>query len=80
MAKLILIAIAIWLIVTVLKRYRKGLNQPGEPSAAKRQSSETMVQCAHCGIHLPQSESIQSHGQHFCSQAHVHAPHDETGD
>lgn len=80
MAKLILIAIAIWLIITVLKRYRKGLDQHGESSAAKHQSSESMVQCAHCGIHLPQSESIQSHDQYFCSQAHVHAPHDEAGD
>lgn len=77
MAKLILIAIAIWLIIIVLKRYRKGFDSSENQDAGGQQSSETMVQCAHCGVHLPASESIQSHGQFFCSQAHIHAPKDE---
>jgi uncharacterized protein len=80
MVKLILIAIAIWLIITVLKRYRKGIDQSGGARTANRRSDEVMVQCTHCGVHLPESESIQSHGQYFCSQAHIHAPKDETQD
>lgn len=80
MAKLILIAIAIWLIITVLKRYRKGIDQPDRGATKHQGNSEAMVQCAHCGIHLPESESIESHGQYFCSQAHIYAPKDENQD
>ncbi|MDP2247403.1 MAG: PP0621 family protein, partial [Nitrosomonadales bacterium] len=71
MAKLILIAIAIWLIFTILKRYRKGIDQSEGGATGRQGSSEAMVQCAYCGIHLPKSEGIQSHGQYFCSQAHT---------
>jgi uncharacterized protein len=79
MAKLIILAIAIWLVITILKRYRKSLDQSDASAASTGRDSESMVQCAHCGIHLPQSESVQSDGQYFCSQAHVHAPKDESG-
>jgi uncharacterized protein len=30
-----------------------------------------MVQCAHCGVHLPESEAITKAGVIFCSQAHA---------
>jgi uncharacterized protein len=34
-------------------------------------STEKMVSCAHCGIHLPISESVQGTGAlHFCSDEH----------
>lgn len=80
MAKLIFIAIAIWLIFIILKRYRKGFDSSENQATGRQKNSEAMVQCAHCGVHLPESESIQSDGQFFCSQAHIHAPKDETAD
>lgn len=42
-----------------------------EPSPQAGASTEKMVSCAHCGIHLPLSESIQGTGAlHFCSDEH----------
>lgn len=51
-----------------------------ENSAAKRQSLQTkktdseihaMVRCAHCSVHLPQSEAYFD-GQHtYCSEGHM---------
>jgi uncharacterized protein len=79
MAKLILIAVALWLVITILKRYRKNLEQSGHPHLGSSGNAETMVQCAHCGIHLPLSESIESNGRYFCSKAHAHSPNDEHG-
>ena len=29
-----------------------------------------MVQCAHCGLHLPENEAIQSRQAVYCSDAH----------
>ncbi len=34
-------------------------------------ASETMVQCAHCGVHLPQSEALMVEGNAWCSQDHA---------
>ncbi|CAB3837417.1 MULTISPECIES: PP0621 family protein [Achromobacter] len=32
---------------------------------------ETMVRCAHCGIHLPRSEALLQNGQTWCSADHA---------
>lgn len=34
---------------------------------------ERMVACAHCGLHIPQSEAVQQAGQLYCSQEHAQA-------
>lgn len=31
---------------------------------------EPMRQCAHCGVHLPASESVSAGGRDYCSEAH----------
>mgnify|MGYP002776753190 FL=1 len=35
-----------------------------------------MVKCAHCGVHLPQSESVRVAQTDYCSLAHaqLHSP------
>jgi hypothetical protein len=35
-----------------------------------------MVQCAYCGVHIPESDSLKARGHHFCCQAHMDAPED----
>ncbi len=40
---------------------------PAQPEVA----TEKMVSCAHCGIHLPQSEALAGPGSlHFCGDEH----------
>jgi len=58
-----LIAIAA-LVYLLVKSYRKNIPPQDEPV------TEDMVRCAHCGVHLPRSESIQAQGLSFCSAAH----------
>ena len=60
---LMLIAIAV-LVYLLLKSYRK--NSP----AQDRPGAEDMVRCAHCGIHIPKSESINVGGNYFCGTEH----------
>lgn len=31
---------------------------------------ERMVRCAHCGVHLPESEALLDGDRHFCNEAH----------
>ncbi|MGE8636701.1 MAG: PP0621 family protein, partial [Achromobacter piechaudii] len=32
---------------------------------------ESMVRCAHCGIHLPRSEAVLLNGKTWCSTEHA---------
>jgi uncharacterized protein len=66
MAKILLLAIAIWLLYAVVNRYLKGVAQQDQTPA----NPEDMVQCAHCGVHLPKSESLLVEDRHYCCEAH----------
>jgi uncharacterized protein len=65
--KLILLALAAWVVYRLVKNYGRGIQQEDAP---KHKTSEDMVRCAHCGVHLPRSESIVSHGESFCTDEH----------
>lgn len=62
-----LLAIAIWLVVLVLKRYRRSLHAPrpqgGTPTG-------DMVRCAKCGVFLPKAESVLKGGAYYCCEEH----------
>jgi uncharacterized protein len=60
---LLLIAIAA-VVYQLIRSYRKSLPQQDNPVV------EDMVRCAHCGVHLPRSESILAGGKFFCSAEH----------
>ncbi|WP_348696307.1 PP0621 family protein [Duganella fentianensis] len=45
--------------------------------AARQQATaeaETMLQCAHCGVFYPASETVQARGRDYCSAAHAAMP------
>ncbi len=43
--------------------------QPKKRNAPKRY--EAMVQCAHCGVHLPSTDALHYNGKTWCSQEHA---------
>jgi uncharacterized protein len=68
---LLLIAIAI-VVYLLFKSYRK------HPPAQDQAVVEDMVRCAHCGVHLPKSESVLSGGNFFCGVEHRDAYRKQT--
>lgn len=77
---LITLGWAIWKFIVITQRKQQarqaGRGQPGssgadgadEPRAVGQ--GELMVRCAHCGIYLPQSESLAGGEHRYCSAAH----------
>lgn len=43
---------------------------PVAPSADADAAHESIIACAHCGVHLPQSEAIGGPVRWFCGEAH----------
>ena len=44
---------------------------PGKPASRKADGPEPMLQCAHCGVHLPQADALMdAGGRPYCSDAH----------
>lgn len=64
MGRLLLLVAIVVVVFLLIRFYRK--NTPQQDMAV----TEDMVRCAHCGVHLPEGESIQADGNFFCSAEH----------
>ena len=49
----------------------KANTQTKKRPAQQSNAPETMVQCGHCGLHLPESESIATSAGTWCSDKHA---------
>lgn len=63
----LVILIVLALIVIIAKR----LWQKPRPPARRSRENERMVQCANCGIYIPDQEALTRDGHYYCSQAHL---------
>lgn len=68
----LLILIAVIIVVLTVKR----LMAAPRPEKNLRTRSGKMVQCAHCGMYVPETEALSDRGHHYCSVAHRDADRD----
>lgn len=64
MSRLLMLFAIAAAIYWLLKSYGKDVPRQDSPAV------EDMVRCAHCGLHIPRSDGIQSGGNYFCGAAH----------
>ena len=64
MSRLLLLFAIAAVIYLLIRSYRKD-----KPRQDKK-NAEDMVRCAHCGVHLPKSESLEEGGHFFCGAEH----------
>lgn len=62
----------ILLILAGLLAYWFICGRPGRrpKSAAPTVAAEKMVVCAHCGLHLPESDALTGDGRSYCCDEH----------
>jgi uncharacterized protein len=69
--KILLIIFALLLVYWIIKSgLRRGAARGDKRTASGR--SEDMVRCAHCGVHLPRSDSLMLRDEYFCCIEHQH--------
>jgi uncharacterized protein len=68
LGKLIFLVLVIVVVWAAFKSYRNFSARAKPPPEA---APEDMVRCAHCGVHLPRSESHASNEKFFCSEEHL---------
>ena len=66
LGKILLLGLALWLILALLKQYRRSIDQPAPPQPG----NQDMVRCPVCGVYLPKAESIEQNGEHYCCIEH----------
>jgi uncharacterized protein len=70
-----------WLLLGGRSRSARDPVRRSPPSAAKdtARAPEGMVACAHCGVHVPESEALRLGDRAFCGAAHRDAAAREPG-
>ena len=66
--KVVLVLLAVYALCWLLRRSFGSRRAPG-PTVAQR-PAQTILACAHCGVHLPQDETLPGRGGVFCGEAH----------
>lgn len=65
--RFILIALAVWLAVQLVRRL---LRKPGKPARTTKAVTHRMVRCERCGLHVPEREAVREGERFFCSVEH----------
>jgi uncharacterized protein len=69
LSKAILLFLAFLLIYWFFIRDKVAVrrDQAGKPNASR---TEKMIACAHCGVHVPQSDAVAGEGHYYCCDEH----------
>jgi uncharacterized protein len=75
MGKFIVLLVVVFLIVWLVRGARPGRSAPTSPTppappAPAAATPDTIVACAHCGLHLPKADALPGRGGVFCGDAH----------
>jgi uncharacterized protein len=65
--RILLLLILVAIVILALRRLKR---TPTRPSQGKRPTIGRMVQCAACGLYLPEQEAIFHQGNYYCSPSH----------
>jgi uncharacterized protein len=68
-----LVLFAVLAVVYAIWRSQRSLppeKTPRPPAAGPRAAPQDMVTCAHCGLHVPQSEALRKGARSYCCPAH----------
>lgn len=69
---LLVVGIGLWLAAKRLRGPQPPGRRPADRStaAADRRRAQTMVECAHCGLHLPAADALAEGSRLYCCDAH----------
>ncbi len=71
MAKILILLAVVFGVLWLLKGRRRGEGASTKARPVETPKPQSMLACAHCGVHLPQNDVVaDAAGRPFCSDAH----------
>jgi uncharacterized protein len=68
--RLLIILVGLWLVLRIIKQ---ALTSRSKTPSRRKPAITNMVECAHCGLHLPESEALMKENKYFCGEEHLQA-------
>lgn len=73
MLKFVLVVVVVVALLAFLWRRPASRVPPPEAKSKRVPGPQGMVECAHCGVHLPQADAVQRDGRAYCGSPHADA-------
>ncbi len=67
--KFLVVALVVFVVFWLLLRGRKP-DRPATRGSTGEGAPQAMVQCSHCGVHLPRADALVDTRGAFCTEAH----------
>lgn len=67
---LLVVIFGVWLFTTRSRADAAPRRRDGRAAAPPPAAPQAMLECAHCGLHLPASDAVLDGSRVFCSDAH----------
>ncbi|MFT3813769.1 MAG: PP0621 family protein [Acidovorax sp.] len=67
--KALLLFIVLW-VAYGLWRSKRRAPPPAQAPRRRIPAPQDMVECAHCGVHLPRPDALPLDGAHYCCAVH----------
>lgn len=74
--QLIAIAVVFWLLFRMIRHWLHGNRNTSQRATDAPPHIDSVVKCAHCGLHIPEKEAIKEEERFFCSEEHRQRYHD----
>jgi uncharacterized protein len=68
--KYLVVVLVVAVVAWLLLRPRKAEPPKGQRPPPEKPGLQEMLQCRHCGVHLPRAEALVDERGAFCSEAH----------
>ena len=79
MARILILIVLVWVLYQIIKRMFAGDSKPADQPEQKpeQRPEQKIVQCAHCGCHVPTSESQIKNNKVICNNPECQTNTDE---
>jgi len=67
---LLVVGVGLWMLTARLRGSRRDGDDPKPPRRPAAGKPQEMVECAHCGVHLPAADALAEGSRLYCSEAH----------
>ena len=68
--KYLIVVLVVALVLWMMLRGRRAAPGKSQRTRTGAPAPTEMVQCSHCGLHLPGSDAVQDNRGVFCTEAH----------
>jgi uncharacterized protein len=74
MARILILIILVWILYQVIKRIAASANAKPAQGSTEEKPEQKIVQCSHCGCHVPESESQIKNNKIICNSPECNKP------